>query len=130
MKFVRTCIAVAAWAPMFAMAAIGPGQWSLGGLAQICLQSNGSWYGTSFSPWGGHWKVGPKNVHIYGNYSSGAGNDSIVSNKKLTRANWTEWNDGLSFELVTEQFAITFVKAACDPPTNAVEGQKANPLQQ
>lgn len=118
MKFARTCIALAAMAPMFASAAIGPGQYDLAGIQQICLVSGGTWYGTTFSGWGGAWQqltIGTKvHTHIYGNYSAGAGNDSIAL--KGSKGSWTEWRDDLSFQIVLNPVKLTFVKAACDPP--------------
>jgi hypothetical protein len=118
MKFARTCIALAAMAPMFASAAIGPGQYDLAGIQQICLVSGGTWYGTTFSGWGGGWQqltIGTKvHTHIYGNYSAGAGNDSIAL--KGSKGSWTEWRDDLSFQIVLNPVKLTFVKAACDPP--------------
>ena len=131
MKFVRTCIAVAAMSPMLAMA-IGPGQWSVAGIQQICLVGGGTWYGTTFSGWGGGWQqvvVGSKTyTHIYGNYASGAGNDSMVF-KGGSKGNWTEWRDDLSFQTVINPTTIAFVKTSCDPPANATKGGKANPQQ-
>ncbi|HJV71763.1 hypothetical protein [Ideonella sp.] len=131
MKFVRTCIAVAAMSPMFAMAALSPGQWSVGGIQQICLTGGGTWYGTTFSGWGGAWTPTPvaKNYHIYGNYSGGAGNDSMVIRKKTNTGSWTEWRDDLSFQTVLSPVTLTFVKAVCDPPALAPQGGKANPQQ-
>jgi hypothetical protein len=131
MKFVRTCLAVAAMAPMFAMAAVGPGQYTVAGIQSICLVSGGTWYGTTFSGWGGAWQqvtVGTKvHTHIYGNYASGAGNDSIQM--KGTKGSWTEWRDDLSFQTVINPAKLVFVKAICDPPALKAEGAKANPQQ-
>ena len=130
MKFARTCIAIAAMAPMFALAAIGPGQYSVGGIQQICLVSGGTWYGTTFSGWGGAWQqvtVGTKlHTHIYGNYAAGAGNDSIAV--KGAVGSWTEWRDDLSFQTVINPVKLTKVKTACDPPALAAQGGKSNPL--
>lgn len=128
MKFARTCIALAAMAPMFASAAIGPGQYDLAGIQQICLVSGGTWYGTTFSGWGGGWQqltIGTKvHTHIYGNYSAGAGNDSIAL--KGSKGSWTEWRDDLSFQIVLNPVKLTFVKAACDPPVaGAASGNPA-----
>jgi hypothetical protein len=123
MKFARTCIALAAMAPMLASAAIGPGQWNLAGFQQICLTSGGTWYATTFSGWGGAWGTYGGKVHIYGNYASGAGNDSMVFNKKGTKGSWTEWRDDLSFHTVFSPTTLTFVKADCDPPAVAVPGK-------
>jgi hypothetical protein len=131
MKFVRTCIAIAAMTPMFASAALSPGQWSVGGIQQICLTSGGTWYGTTFSGWGGAWTPTPvaKNYHIYGNYAAGAGNDSMVIKKKNNTGSWTEWRDDLSFQTVLSPVTLTFVKAVCDPPALAPQGGKSNPQQ-
>ena len=128
MKFARTCIAAAALAaPMMASAAIGPGQWTLGGFQQLCLTASGTWYSTTFSGWSGAWGTYGKNVHIYGNYAAGAGNDSMVFNKKGTKGSWTEWRDDLSFQTVISPTTLTFTKADCDPPAASAAG--ANPAQ-
>jgi hypothetical protein len=130
MKFVRACIAIAAIAPMAALAAIGPGQYSVGGLQQICLVSGGTWYSTTFPAWGGRWQqvaVGSKlHTHIYGNYAGGVGNDSMVF-KGASKGSWTEWRDDLSFQTVLNPVQIDFVKATCDPPALRAQGGSANP---
>ncbi|HEV8688811.1 MAG TPA: hypothetical protein VGQ91_00830 [Ideonella sp.] len=131
MKFVRTCIAAAALAPVLAFGAIGPGQYDVAGIQQICLTGSGTWYGTTFPSWGGGWQqltIGTKvHTHIYGNYSAGAGNDSMQF--KGSKGSWTEWRDDLSFQTVLNPVKITFVKAACDPPALRAQGGKANPQQ-
>lgn len=124
MKFARTCIALAALAPMFASAAIGPGQYNLAGIQQICLVSGGTWYGTTFSAWGGGWQqitIGTKvHTHIYGNYAGGVGNDSIAL--KGSKGSWTEWRDDLSFQIVLNPVTLSFVKTICDPPAAQAAG--------
>jgi hypothetical protein len=130
MKLLRICVALAAISPMLASAAIGPGQYDVAGLQQICLVSGGTWYGTTFSGWGGGWQqltIGTKvHTHIYGNYSSGAGNDSMQF--KGSKGSWTEWRDDLSFQTVINPVKITFVKTNCDPPALRAEGSARNPL--
>jgi hypothetical protein len=128
MKFARTLIALAAMSPMLALAT-GPGQYEVAGIQQICLTSSNTWYGVTFSGWGGAWQDVPfgssYNTHIYGNYSAGAGNDSMVF-KKGKKGTWTEWRDDLSFQTVIAPATLTFVKTNCDPP--AAEGRgKADP---
>ena len=40
-----------------------PGEWSLGGIQDVCLESNGSWYYTTYSGLPGGWEVtGDKDV--------------------------------------------------------------------
>ncbi len=130
MKLIRTCVAIAALGPLAAMAAIGPGQYSVAGIQQICLVSGGTWYGTTFSGWGGAWQqvlVGSKlYTHIYGNYAGGVGNDSMVF-KGASKGNWTEWRDDLSFQTVLNPVTISFVKPVCDPPALKAQGGSANP---
>src|ERR1044071_8917818 len=50
---------------------IRPGQYSIGGVQQICLKADGTWYGTTFN-FGGHWINNPGTLHtkaaIYGTY--------------------------------------------------------------
>jgi hypothetical protein len=121
MKFIRTCIAAAAMAPMFANA-LAPGQYDLGGIQQICLTGSGTWYGTTYSAWGGGYVVKGLRTFIYGNFWEGTGNDSMVffSNN---RGPWTEWTDDLGHQIV-ETVAVTFVKAVCDPPALVENGGK------
>lgn len=118
MKFVRSCLAIAMMSPMLALAT-GPGQYSVAGIQQICLTGSGTWYGTTFSGWGGAWADVPfgtsYNTHVFGNYSGGAGNDSMVF-KNGKKGTWTEWRDDLSFQTVIAPATLKFVKANCDPP--------------
>jgi hypothetical protein len=131
MKSIRTLAALAILTPVCAFAAIGPGQYDVAGIQQICLTNSGTWYGTTFSGWGGGWQqvvVGSAtHTHIYGNYASGVGNDSMVF--KGTKGSWTEWRDDLSVQLALNPVKLTPVKKACDPPAAATRSDKVNPMQ-
>ncbi len=79
-----------------------PGNYEVDGSQQICLVAGGTWYGETFPSWGGDWRVGPVggggdlgDTFIWGNYASGAGNDSMVVSG--TKVAWTEWRDDESF---------------------------------
>ena len=97
-----------------------PGEWSLGGIQDICLESNGSWYYTTYSGLPGGWEVtGDKDVQtiIYGGtFASGAGEDSIVVGKK-NFADWTEFgNSGDVLYAFNDHFKVTFISSTCDAP--------------
>jgi hypothetical protein len=102
--------------PGAANAAIHAGLYNADGLQEICLASNGTWSSPTFGSWGGLWTVVNNNAHIYGNYASGAGNDSIVVHG--THGTWTEWRDDLSYANPIDP--ITFTRIG--PCTEARRG--------
>jgi len=129
MKLIRTCVAAAVvLTPLFANAALGPGQYDISGIQQICLLDNGSWYGTTFPNWGGAYYTSRGKTFIYGNYADGVGNDSMDFYPN-NHGPWTEWRDDLSHQIV-EGVTARFVKADCDPPGAAVNGSAQNPHDQ
>ena len=94
-------LAAALVAPISAQAAgLKPGLYVLNKTQEICLQAAGTWYSPTLSGWTGLWVVTGKDTHIFGNYDSGTGNDSIVVKGKS--ASWTEWKDGLGFQNVID----------------------------
>ncbi len=110
-------LAAGALAPSAASASLAPGNYEVAGIQQICLVAGGTWYGETFGPWGGNWFAGPTRddgTIIFGNYASGAGNDSMVV-KGHSSVDWTEWQDNLSFQNFVDG---TFAKipGACTPP--------------
>jgi len=106
---------------------LAPGQYSLGGLQEICLQEGGTWYGTTFPGWGGQWLLSGTETVIFGNYASGEGNDSIIVGKTAT---WDEWRDDLSYSNFSTD-DVTHVKKKCDPPAvPADEPRTNNPLEE
>jgi hypothetical protein len=124
MKLIRTLMAAAAIAtPMFAQAGLAAGQYDVGGLQQICLVGDGTWYGTTYSAWGGRYIVKGDKTYIFGNFWSGDGNDSIVVFGN-SRGPWTEWTDDLSYQTVLQNQLVTFVKYACDAPALTENGGK------
>jgi hypothetical protein len=125
MKLSHLCIVAAAVTPMFAHA-LAPGQYDVGGIQQICLLDDGTWYGTTFSNWGGAWQEKGRKTFIYGNYAAGVGNDSMDFYGNF-RGAWTEWRDNLSYQIV-DSVVLTFVKTDCDPPPAAIEARDSNPM--
>jgi len=108
---------------------IGPGQYSLfGGLQQVCLNSDGTWYGTTFN-FGGHWKKDLPSTRdkaeLHGGYAmqghgyQGYGNTAIMVRKAEAGQlyiTWHDWFDDLSYETVLVGGRIDLVKLTCDPP--------------
>ena len=121
-------------------AALHKGQWSIGGVQQICLQgdgtaaSPGTWYYTTYSSGSGGWQAAsqpnvPKYL-IYGNYNNGGtvGSDSIEV-RSGSNIDWMEWQTDLSFQNFV-QGTITYVKKKCDAaPASKLPGQHLNPQQ-
>lgn len=119
-------LAAALLAPVSAgAAALAPGSYEVDGVHAICLKSDGTWYGEDFHGWGGDWMLGLNGqTAIFGNYSSGAGNDSMVVKKGVVQ--WSEWSDSLN----TQSFlrgAFTFLKTACGPPARSSPPGHQNP---
>ena len=116
-------------------AALHKGQWSIGGVQQICLQgdgtaaSPGTWYYTTYSSGSGGWQATtapnvPKYL-IYGNYNS-TGNDSIEV-RAGANYDWMEWQTDLSYQQF-QQGTITYVKKKCDAAAApSLPGQHTNP---
>lgn len=96
--------------------ALTPGQYKIGDQT-ICLKGGTTkylkWYSPSYAGWGGRWK----GKNIFGNYDSGAGNDTlhVDSGKAL----WFEWRDDLSTRKISSGVPFIFVKLKCDPPPPA-----------
>src|SRR5665213_2531004 len=125
-----SALAVAALAACSATAnTLLPGHYSLGGIQNICLVSNGTWYGETFANWGGHWQAGPTtedSTLIYGNFSSGAGNDAmVVSLGAVKHADWTEWVDNTTGSFL--DITVTRLAGKCAPPATRINGHN-NPM--
>jgi hypothetical protein len=113
-------VAVAAGSAM----AVGltPGQFSVGGIQQICVKRDGTWYGTTFT-FNGHWKNVANNGDIaalWGNYQSGGAyygyyNDTITV-KKGPVIDWYDYNDDNSYSVFLGADSWSKVKTRCDPP--------------
>jgi hypothetical protein len=105
-----------------------PGLYDLAGEQELCLQSDGTWFYTTFSGNIGGWT----NVHykdvktiLWGSYNSGVGQDSITV--KNGAADWLEFhNDG---SLVSFQDKVTFTRIAdsCTAPSR-LPNKHANPM--
>jgi hypothetical protein len=118
--------ALAALIPCAGMAkGVKAGLYEIAGIQEICLQSAGTWYSPTFSNWGGDWLVSGKDTHIFGNYNSGAGNDSIVIKGKAV--SWTEWSDDLTY--VNEDDPTTFTYIGTCTEAASRPGKFANPAQ-
>jgi hypothetical protein len=120
-------LSITALFPATGMAAgLTAGLYNADGLQQICLQSAGTWYSPTFGAWGGLWVVTGADTHIFGNYNSGAGNDSIVVKGK--KGTWTEWSDDLTYYNPIDP--ITFTKiGTCTDAAKSQPAGKGNPAQ-
>ncbi len=122
--------AVALAAPVQAKV-LKPGQYSAGGLQDICLVSDGTWYSPTFANWGGQWFTETyqgENAVVFGNYNSGAGNDSMVING--TKLLWMEWSDDLTYSNPLGDLTFTKEKKNCDPPQPAgTRNKNKNPIE-
>ncbi|MDD5272209.1 MAG: hypothetical protein PHU14_05770 [Methylovulum sp.] len=127
MKNIIRAMALCAVSVFPVLASAGtPGQYDVGGIQTLCLQSNGTWFG-SFPGWGGRWSKTNANIFIRGNYASGAGNDAMVF-KKLV-GTWIEWRDDFSWDDVSQGVVLTKTSATCSiTPSSAVPGADVNPL--
>ncbi|MBA3812663.1 MAG: hypothetical protein H0X27_13670 [Caulobacteraceae bacterium] len=125
-------LGVAALSPAAASAkGLHRGLWDVGGIQQICLVSDGTWYSTTFSGWSGAWGPGTTREDrflVYGNYAAGAGNDSMVLGGQ-NKADWTEWRDDLSFQNFLDDVQWTFVQKRCGPPAIQSRSGHKNPIQ-
>ena len=77
------------------------------GTQQVCFLSNGTWVGTTFPGWSGHWfqkgnaaaGMGD-HVSASGNYASNVGNDAwqfdFVTVNMMTGP-WVEWRDNFTY---------------------------------
>ena len=116
-----------ALAPMAQAKTLRPGNYNLAGIQQICLVKGGTWYGESFPSWGGTWGAGPTKddaTIMHGNYSSGAGNDSMVL--AGGGVDWTEWSDDESFQNFIDS-TVTRIPGNCTAPA-ARATIKKNPM--
>jgi hypothetical protein len=126
----RLILAASLSLPLIASAASPtPGEYSIGGFQNICLQSGGTWYGTTFSGWGGRWENAGAKTFIYGNYASGAGNDGMFLKNGRSSGVWEEWRDDLSFSTVLKGVSMTKIGSSCPPPAARSERGAANPME-
>ncbi len=106
------------------------GQYNVGGIQQICLTSNGTWYGTTYH-FSGYWKLASgadDRAYIWGNYQAGGAywgyfNDTITVEKSAT-ADWYDYNDDNSYSFANP-VSFTYVKKVCDGPAAAVSRHPA-----
>ena len=109
-----------------------PGLYQIGGIQDLCLQSAGTWYSTTFSGWGGTWLNIPGGAEattiVRGNYASGAGNDSIAI--KRGAAGWDEWRDDESVQFYGNAETWVKIGSCTDGERHQTSHvNKANPAQ-
>jgi hypothetical protein len=123
-------VAAAASLPLVASAASPtPGEYTVGGIQNICLQSGGTWYGTTFSGWGGRWETAGSKTFVYGNYANGAGNDGMFLKNGKSSGVWEEWRDDLSVSVVLKGVSLTKISNSCPPPAAHSQRGAANPTE-
>lgn len=125
--FAVSALALAALAPSAQAAVLNPGNYSIGGIQSICLVSDGSWYGETFSGWGGFYQAGPTRddaTVLEGTYNSGAGEDSMILTKKSV--DWTEFHSDRTFIAFIDG-TVTKIKGKCSPPAAQANSHK-NPM--
>lgn len=130
---VSSALAVGALAPTVASAyPLKPGNYEIGGVQQVCLVSDGTWYGETMANWGGNWFRGPTSEDgtlIFGHYDTGAGSDSIVVSKGT--ADWMEWDTNTGAQVFFDSIkvtSITGVPGKCTPPATKVTPGHHNPM--
>lgn len=125
----RLTLVAALSLPLMASAgAPTPGEYTVGGIQNICLQAAGTWYGTTFSGWGGQWENAGAKTFIYGNYAAGVGNDAMFLKNGKSSGVWQEWRDDLSSFVVLKGVSMTLISSSCPPPAARVGNSAANPM--
>jgi hypothetical protein len=115
-------------APSVAKAAqIKAGLYNADGLQEICLVSDGTWYSPTYANWGGLWTVVNGVGHIFGNYNSGAGNDSLVI--KAGGGSWMEWSDDLTYANPLDPITFTKISKKCTDARHVHPRSTGNPAQ-
>lgn len=137
-KMMKILALVAGLVPTFAFAAWPAGQYTVAfygdktsgsGTQGICIVSDGTWYGTTFSGWSGKWFLKGNELHMHGNYAAGAGNDAFELNRianALATGYWQEWRDDSSYDnYVTVKFSKT--SDTCASAASTEINSAANP---
>ena len=95
----------------------------------ICIVGDGTWYSTTFGPWGGDWFKKGNDLHMNGNYASGDGNDIFEFDKVAgwhMDGYWQEWRDSVGdVGWATAKWEKKSNK--CDPPAAQMSNPYANP---
>jgi hypothetical protein len=122
---VSSALAVGALAPSAASAfPLKAGNYEIGGVQQVCLVGDGTWYGETYANWGGNWFGGPTSEDgtlIFGHYDSGAGSDTITVSGKT--ADWMEWDTNDGFQGFLDNASVLGIPGKCTPPaTKATPG--------
>ncbi len=92
------------------------------GIQDICFLSNGTWFGTTFPAWSGHWfqkgnsaAGNGDHVSMTGNYASNVGNDGFQIDFQDVNAmsgTWSEWRDNFVF-LAWVRVSFARLKGTC-----------------
>ena len=110
-------------------AKITPGLYNLADVQQVCLQSDGTWYYTTFSGNIGGWmpvKYHDAKAILWGSYNSGVGQDSIVVNRGA--ADWMEFHNDGSFVAFLDKGTFARVSDSCTAPKSK-RNKHANPME-
>jgi hypothetical protein len=124
---VLATLALAALATSTQAGALKPGNYNIAGIQQICLVSDGSWYGETFASWGGFWQLGPTKEDatvLEGTYNSGAGEDAMVLTTKAV--DWTEFHNDRTFVAFVDS-TVARIPGKCSPPATKATTKK-NPM--
>ncbi len=113
-----------------ANANLKPGQYDLGGVQQICLVDDGTWYSPTFYHWRGRWQTrdDDEKAIIFGHFDDeigDVGEDSMIFRKGVL--DWTEWESQFAYYDFYDDVAITRVQKTCDPespPRGRLPGHK------
>jgi hypothetical protein len=126
-------ISLAIASGMASAKALKPGLYSLGGIQDVCLQSDGTWHYTTYSGLPGGWEAtGDRDVQtiLYGGtFFSGAGEDSIVI-KGSGVADWTEFaNSGNTLYAFNDAFQVSKISTSCGADVHRGGHEKLPPMQ-
>jgi len=108
-------------------AGLKPGQFAIQGqnvTQQICVVSDGTWYGSTFN-WSGRWSMEGGVWQLNGNYAVGDqyygyGNSSMQLAGGAVK--WYDWYDDASYQHY-EVAPFAHVKTKCDPPYTGANTQ-------
>ena len=132
-KLLIVLIATAGLIPSLALADFPAGQWTMTSHSEvgygsgpphgICIQDGGTWYSDTYRGWSGKWYRRANDIHLQGNYASGAGNTAFELNlitSSLLTGYWQDWRDNNSRNNFL-RVKFTFQKATCNPQKVAEE---------
>jgi hypothetical protein len=106
-----------------------PGNYEIGGIQQVCLVGDGTWYGETFANWGGNWFAGPTTEDgtlIFGHSDAGASSDSLVVSKGT--ADWMEWDTNTAFQEFLDNASVKGIPGKCTPPATKAPSGHHHPM--